>query len=474
MNDSPPPSSLSAPMLVTQPVSVTRQMAAAFPRLKALADAKGLKLHHLGAGYPHPEVSDPTTYIERKRRYFRHLAAQRDPDDQERGLRLLLTELYGYGDTLGPREARVAFATLYGKDFGFTIDPDLLIPTMGATGGIDLLCSLFERSADKIAYIVDAPTYTGLLSRAVLYQKAAFYSVPMDSEGPEPDMLRSQIRQARRDGYFVAFYYTVPDGHNPGGISFSQARRVAIMDIVREEGIFVVEDAPYTYISYEDESSRPAPLVAMDSDLVIHLFTASKIGLPGPRVGLMYTTGDLEVADGRRVPAKELVLTEASGTILFHNPEALRGFEAYLHDDDYQLRDSLWPVAAAKNAVYGDSRKILLDGLESYLGEHREHFSWTKPGAGFFSVFTFEKKQVRCDQELVEKLITEHGVVTIPMFGFYPADAKKRDPDVGLDQLRLSFSFNERRGEGRREDMRAAVRAFANAVRVESRLPPID
>ena len=55
--------SISAPHLRLQPVSVTRQMAAAFPGLKKLAEDKGLDLHHLGAGYPHPEVSDPTAYI---------------------------------------------------------------------------------------------------------------------------------------------------------------------------------------------------------------------------------------------------------------------------------------------------------------------------------------------------------------------------------------------------------------------------
>jgi len=51
---------IQAPLLQQQPVSVTRQMAAAFPRLTQMAAAKGLKLHHLGAGYPHPEVSDPS------------------------------------------------------------------------------------------------------------------------------------------------------------------------------------------------------------------------------------------------------------------------------------------------------------------------------------------------------------------------------------------------------------------------------
>jgi len=467
-------SPIQASSLLVQPVSVTRQMSAALPRLKAMAAAKGLRLHHLGAGYPHPEVSDPTAYIAQKTAYFEHLARQAGADEPEEALRSLLTGLYGYTDTLGPPATRQTFATIYGHDFGVDIDPDKLIPTMGATGAIALLCSLFERTGEHVAYIVDAPTYTGFLSRAVLYQKAHFYSVDMDDEGPDPDALRLQIKRARDNGHHVALYYTVPDGHNPGGISFSQPRRESIMRVIAEEGIFAVEDAPYTYISYESAETRPKPFIAIDPEHSAHLFTASKIGLPGPRVGFFYSDVKLAVSGGRQVPLRDLLLTEASGDILFHNPDALRGFEAYMMTDHFEPRESLWPIAAKKNAVYGENRRLLLDGLEQYLGELGDEFSWTRPGAGFFSVFRFLKKRIKTDQAFVERLIAEHGVVTIPMFGFYPRDAKERNPDSGLDELRLSFSYNEGIGQTRREQLEAAVRAFANAVRVECGLPALS
>ncbi len=466
--------SIEAPALRQQPVSVTRQMSAAFPRLKAMVEQKGLRLHHLGAGYPHPEASDPTAYITHKQAYFKHLSEQDGASQPDQALTELLRSMYNYTDTLGPPRAREAFATVYGADFGLTIDPGLLIPTVGATGGISLLCSLFERTGSDVAYIVDAPTYTGFLSRAALYQRAFFYSADLDAEGPDPEDLRAQIKKARADGHHVAFYYTVPDGHNPGGISFSQRRREEIMDVIREEGIFIVEDAPYTYISYEDPDSRPRPFIAIDPEHAVHLFTASKIGLPGPRVGFAYTEAQMMIRGSKKVGLKELMLTEASGDVLFHNPEALRSFEAYLMDDHFELRESLWPVASAKNAIYGENRGILLDGLKRDLGEFGDEFCWTKPGAGFFSVFTIKNKGVRTNQELVERLIGEYGVVTIPMFGFFPEDAKARDPEIGLDQLRLSFSFNERLGEGRRADMKAAVRVFCAVMRKECGLPTLS
>lgn len=467
------PIPINAPDVQLQAVSVTRQMASALPKLKALAEQKGLKLHHLGAGYPHPEVSDPTAYIAHKEAYFRHLGAKARPDAPEEGLRAVMQPLYGYTDTLGPVSTREAFARVYGHDFGFTMDPGLLVPTVGSTGGIAMMCALFERTGRDVAYIVDAPTYTGFLTRAQLYRHAHFYSVDMDKEGPDPEQLRAQIRAARAAGHQVAFYYTVPDGHNPGGISFSQARRDAIMDVVRDEGTFAVEDAPYTYISYESAATRPRPLIAMDPEHAVHLFTASKIGLPGPRVGFFYSEAKLAIGGGREVPLKDLILVASAGDVLFQNPEALRGFESYLTNEDFTPRESLWPVAAAKNAVYGEMRDIMLGAFETWLGEFPAEFAWTRPGAGFFSVFTFKGKRFKTDQQFVEALIAKYGVVTIPMFGFYPADAKQRDPNAGLDQLRLSFCFNEKRGEGRRQDLRDAVRAFCDAVRAECGLPPI-
>ena len=77
------------------------------------------------------------------------------------------------------------------------MDPDLLVPTVGATFGIALMCSAYERSGQDLAYLVDAPTYAGFLARAGLAAHARIFSVEMDEDGPLIDRLRSQIRTAR-------------------------------------------------------------------------------------------------------------------------------------------------------------------------------------------------------------------------------------------------------------------------------------
>jgi len=439
-------------------------MAASLPGLRDMAMQKGLKMHHLGAGYPHPEVTDPREFLAHKVKYYQHLTEQEGLNDPAQ-LPEYLRESFSYTDTMGPLSVRRHFTDIYGSDWQIKLDPAHLLPTAGATGGINLLCSLFERSGEPLAYITDAPTYAGFLARANLARQATIFSVDMDDEGPIISDLIRQIETARAEGRMVPFYYTVPDGHNPAGFSFSQSRREEILEVMNNYGLLVVEDAPYIYINYADASSRPLPFVAMSPRQTVHLFTGSKIGFPGPRVGFLYTEANLEISDGDVISLTELLVTEASADMLFHNPEALYGMEALLHDENMQRRPSLWPVAEEKLKVYRENREIMLTGLEKGLADHPDKFAWTLPGAGFFTVFKFLDGSITTDDEFINRLVAEFGIVVIPMYAFYPADARQRNPRAGLDELRLSFCFSESQGEARRKDLTEAVEAFVIAVK---------
>ena len=93
-------------------------------------------------------------------------------------------------------------------------------------------------------------------------------------------------------------------------------------------------------------------------------------------------------------------------------------------------------------------------------------------------MFTFLNKggeePVRTDDAMIERMVMDHGLVVIPMYDFYPLDARERDPGAGMNQLRLSFCFSESAGQQRRDDMREAVEAFCQAVKllVDIRSPP--
>ncbi len=445
-------------------VSVTRKMSASLPGLRKLAQDKGLKIHHLGAGYPHPEVTDPREFLQHEAAYLAYLTeleGVNDPSVLPENLR----EAFSYGDTLGPLSTRQVFARVYGNDWNLELKPECLIPTVGATGGISLICSVFENAGLPLAYLTDAPTYAGFMARAGLCQQAKIYSVEMDAEGPIPSMFEQQIRAARAAGRFVPFYYTVPDGHNPAGFSFSAKRRLEILAICRREGILIVEDAPYLYINFAAPEDRQQPFVSLDPQQTVHLFTGSKIGFPGPRVAYLYSEASIQIDNGEQASLAELALLQASADILFPNPAAYLGFEALLHEADFSERKSLWPVAEEKLVVYRENREIMLQGFEANLGAYPNLFHWTVPMAGFFSVFTFVAGTVRTDDEFIRQMVTDYGLVVIPMYDFYPPDARIRNPSAGFNQLRISFCFSESAGAQRRKDLREAVETFCRAVK---------
>ena len=141
-----------------------------------------------------------------------------------------------------------------------------------------------------------------------------------------------------------------------------------------------------------------------------------------------------------------------------------------MHEADFTERRSLWPVAEEKLEVYRENRQILLSGFERLLGDYPDHFHWTVPAAGFFSVFTFLKTDVCTDDDFIEQMVANYGLVVIPMYDFYPPDARKRNPQAGFDQLRISFCFSESEGEQRVRDLTEAVLAFCNAVKEVSGL----
>ena len=94
---------------------------------------------------------------------------------------------------------------MYGRDWSLQLDPAKLIPTVGATGGINLACSVFERAGVALAYITDAPTYAGFIARAGLNANAEIFSVEMGADGPIVVRFRDQVRAARAAGRFVPF-----------------------------------------------------------------------------------------------------------------------------------------------------------------------------------------------------------------------------------------------------------------------------
>ena len=158
--------------------------------------------------------------------------------------------------------------------------PDEIVVTVGSQQALDLLTRIFIDPGDVI--LAEAPSYVGALGAFASYQ-ARVVHVAMDDDGLIPEALEEAIARTAAAGRRAKFLYTVPNFHNPAGVTLAAARRPRILDICQRAGLLVVEDNPYGLLGFDGDPMRA--LRADDSDGVVYLGTFSKTFAAGVRVG---------------------------------------------------------------------------------------------------------------------------------------------------------------------------------------------
>ncbi|HEV7932773.1 MAG TPA: PLP-dependent aminotransferase family protein [Actinomadura sp.] len=99
--------------------------------------------------------------------------------------------------------------------------------------------------------------------------------LPMDGAGLIPDAVRSAHRAAP-----LRAVYLQPTLHNPMGVTMHEQRRAEFADVLRESGLYAIEDAIYSFLRH-----RVRPLAALAPGHTILLDGLSKRIAPGLTVG---------------------------------------------------------------------------------------------------------------------------------------------------------------------------------------------
>ena len=145
---------------------------------------------------------------------------------------------------------------------------------------IDLVCKTLIDPGDVV--VAEAPTYPGAIPTFCAYQ-ADVVQITMDRDGMRVDELEATLDELDASGRRPKFIYTVPNFHNPAGVTLSLERRRELVRIAGERELLVLEDNPYGLLRYEGE---PLPtLYSLDGEFVIYASTFSKILSPGVRLG---------------------------------------------------------------------------------------------------------------------------------------------------------------------------------------------
>jgi 2-aminoadipate transaminase len=315
---------------------------------------------------------------------------------------------------------------------GTAVDPGEVIVTTGGQQVIDLVCKTLIDPGDVI--VAEAPTYPGAVPTFSAYQ-AEVEQIEMDRDGMPIDALESVLDRLQAQGRRPKFIYTIPNFHNPGGVTMSLARRRRLVEVARERELLVLEDNPYGLLRYEGE---PLPtLYSLDagavgrggaSDLVIYLGTFSKILSPGLRLGW---------AVAPRAVLEKLNLGK-QGADLCSSPMTQLFVAAYFAERDW--RDYLETL----KSLYRRRRDVMLEALEQHFGGRAE---WTKPEGGLFIWATLDG-----DVDTTDLLARSEGVA------FVPGRAAYTDGRSGSSSMRLNFAGVAD------EDIREGVRRIGEAL----------
>ena len=332
-----------------------------------------------------------------------------------------------YGSGQGDLRLRELICEIMALE-GVLASPDDVVVTVGSQQALDLVSRIFIDPGDVV--LAEAPSYVGALGTFASYQ-AEVRHVAMDADGLQPDALREAIAAA---GGRAKFLYTIPNFHNPAGVSLSDPRRDEVLAICQQHGLLVLEDNPYGLLGFD---GPPVAAIRARSgpDDVVYLGSFSKTFAPGLRVGWVLAPHAV----------REKLVLASEATVLC--PPQLNQLVVvdYLENQDWRGQIEVF------QDLYRQRRDALLDSLAQLMPAG---MTWTRPTGGFYVWTTLPEG---LDSKIMQPRAITARVAYVPGVGFY-ADGQ------GRRELRLSYCFPEP------DRIREGVRRLAGVVEQELEL----
>jgi 2-aminoadipate transaminase len=334
-----------------------------------------------------------------------------------------------YGSGQGVPELREQICDVMRLE-GIEAHADDVVVTVGSQQALDLVTRVFCDPGDVV--LCEAPSYVGALGVFKGYQCDIVHA-EMDADGLVPDALRQAIRATRAAGRRIKFLYTIPNFHNPAGVTLSVARRHEIVEICAEEGILIVEDNPYGLLGFERD---PLPAMrSLQSENIIYLGSFSKTFAPGFRVGWALAPPSVR---------EKLVLAQESATLC--PPQfSQMAISSYLAAHDWQGQIKQF------REMYRERRDAMVSALSDLMPAT---VRWNVPDGGFYVWLTLPPGVNA--KAMLPRAVTAR-VAYVPGTAFF-ADG------FGSSAMRLSYCYPTP------ERIREGVRRLAGVVEAELEL----
>jgi len=242
---------------------------------------------------------------------------------------------------------------------GITAHPDDVVVTTGSQQALDLVATIFLDPGDVV--VAEAPSYVGALG-VFRAHEADVVHVSMDADGLVPAELDATLTRLAAEGRRVKFLYTVPNFHNPGGVTLSRERRPQVVEICRRHHVLILEDNPYGLLGFNGET-LPA-MHSLNPEGVIYLGSFSKTFAPGFRVG--WATAPHAV--------REKLVLAAEAAILCPSHASQMAISSYLDHHDWQGQIKKF------REQYRERRDAMISSLEEMMPSA----TWNVPEGGFY------------------------------------------------------------------------------------------
>ena len=266
-----------------------------------------------------------------------------------------------YGSTEGIKKLRVLLMDRMENEGVQGIDLDNVIISTASQQGLSLVAQVFVNPGDTV--IVEEPSYLGAI-QAFTSMQAEFCTVPLDKDGMQMGVLEDRLKELQKAHIRPKFVYTVPNFHNPAGVTMTLERRKKLIELARTYDLLIVEDDPYGEIRFEGEPI-PSLLALGGKDRVVALRTFSKISFPGLRLGWIVAREDI---------MDKIVLGKQAADLC---SPAMTQYIAY----EFISRGWLDEYLDVVRREYPKKKNAMIAALEQYFPAGS---SWTDPQGGLF------------------------------------------------------------------------------------------
>lgn len=266
---------------------------------------------------------------------------------------------------------------------GIETNPPSILITSGAQQALHLVVQCLLKPGDAV--VIEDPSYHYSLP---IFKSAGLkvFLLPVDENGINPEQLLSLHKKHRIRMIFLNSAF-----QNPSGATLDHKRRKSILEISSEHGIPLVEDDPYSLLSFTGEDV--STLKSMDQNgNVLYISSLSKIVASGLRIG--WIIGPKPVIERLSDAKQQIDFGHASFTQWIAND--------FLESEDFRshIKKLVKQLESRKNQIVTSLRTYLGDQVDFFIPQGGIHL-WCKINKPHNEV------------QLLEKSI-QRGVIYVP------------------------------------------------------------